>query len=424
MGVRAGLTGLTGKLKIGDDWNAITIIALSQSNPLKAVAEFVENSIDARARHVTITRGRHKGEHYLKVTDDGEGIPHDRSGTPNFKYVATHICDSVKRTLREQGAEGLQGEFGIGLLSFWTVGEQLSLVSSGVDGRIYQMLMQKGNPAYRVRRSRRLFPVPGTELTVQPLLPGIRSFSGEKIQWYLASELRDRIRRSGVRIRVVDRTARKEFRVEPRKFSGDLLRRLPVPSCSLGEVYVELYLADREESAGVSLYRSGTRVLERINRLDRFQGAPWNYDRLEGLIDTPFLHLTPGTRSGIVHDEAYWELGRCLEPLEAVLNELIEERRRAEEEEASREILKKIRSAFREALLALPAEEYDWFNIKTLSQNSPTKGEPDGVPLSDRSGGAEPSTSEDAQVAKDGEPQKQFFEFPGPLSSIQISPAS
>ena len=38
MGVKAGQTG---KLKIGDDWNAITIIALSQSNPLKAVAEFV-----------------------------------------------------------------------------------------------------------------------------------------------------------------------------------------------------------------------------------------------------------------------------------------------------------------------------------------------------------------------------------------------
>ena len=36
-----------GKLKIGDDWNAITIIALSQSNPLKAIAELVENCIDA-----------------------------------------------------------------------------------------------------------------------------------------------------------------------------------------------------------------------------------------------------------------------------------------------------------------------------------------------------------------------------------------
>ena len=47
-----------GKLKIGDDWNAITIIALSQTSPLKAIAELVENSIDAKARTVTITRGR------------------------------------------------------------------------------------------------------------------------------------------------------------------------------------------------------------------------------------------------------------------------------------------------------------------------------------------------------------------------------
>ena len=42
----------TGRLRIGDDWNAITIIALSQCNPLKAVAEFVENSIDAGARQI------------------------------------------------------------------------------------------------------------------------------------------------------------------------------------------------------------------------------------------------------------------------------------------------------------------------------------------------------------------------------------
>ena len=44
-----------GKLKIGDDWNAIRIIALSQSNPLKAIAEFVENSIDAHAKTIATT---------------------------------------------------------------------------------------------------------------------------------------------------------------------------------------------------------------------------------------------------------------------------------------------------------------------------------------------------------------------------------
>jgi len=106
----------SGKLRIGDDWNAIRIIALSQSNPLKAIAEFVENSIDAKAKNITITRGREHGEHCLTVSDDGSGIPLGADGRPDFKYVATHICDSIKRRLKADGAgAGLQGEFGIGL---------------------------------------------------------------------------------------------------------------------------------------------------------------------------------------------------------------------------------------------------------------------------------------------------------------------
>ena len=93
-----------GKLKIGDDWNAIRIIALSQSNPLKAIAEFVENGIDAKAATITITRGREHGEHYLSIKDDGDGVPRDEEGRPNFRYVATHICDSIKRRLKAEGS--------------------------------------------------------------------------------------------------------------------------------------------------------------------------------------------------------------------------------------------------------------------------------------------------------------------------------
>jgi len=111
----------SGNLRIGDHWNAITIIALSQSNPLKAVAEMVENSIDARAKNIVITRGKEKGQHYLRVKDDGEGVRKNAEGEPDFHYVATHVCDSIKRRLKAQGAVGLQGEFGIGLLSFWTL---------------------------------------------------------------------------------------------------------------------------------------------------------------------------------------------------------------------------------------------------------------------------------------------------------------
>src|SRR5258705_8053934 len=158
MGITKSTDSESGKLRIGDDWNAIRIIALSQSNPLKAIAEFVENCIDARARTITITRGREHGEHYLMVKDDGDGVPRDPHGLPDFKYVATHICDSIKRRLKADGnGGGLQGEFGIGLLSFWTVGETLTITSSGADHRGYQMVISKGDPRYAANPRRRLF---------------------------------------------------------------------------------------------------------------------------------------------------------------------------------------------------------------------------------------------------------------------------
>jgi hypothetical protein len=68
---------------------------------------------------------------------------------PDFRYVATHICDSVKRRLKTGGMRDLQGEIGIGLLSFWTMGEELAMACPAADGRVYEMRMRKGDPAAR-----------------------------------------------------------------------------------------------------------------------------------------------------------------------------------------------------------------------------------------------------------------------------------
>lgn len=349
-----------GKLRIGDDWNAIRIIALSQSNPLKAIAEFVENSIDAHATTITITRGREHGNHYLAIKDDGDGVPRDPDGLPDFRYVATHICDSIKRRLKADGSgTGLQGEFGIGLLSFWTVGENLTMTSTGADQRAYQMTMSKGDPRYDVGPRRILFAEKGTELKISPLLEGIRTLSGEKIQWYLASELRDRIRDAQVRVTVIDRLARKQYEVEPRQFEGRLLHQLPPIRTPYGDAYAELYLAEPADSARVALSRSGTRVIEDLASLPGLDHAPWSSCYLQGLVDAPFLNLTPGTRSGIIQDERYAALTIALGAVEHHLNGLIEEQQRAEEEQANQQSLRAIQRAFHEALLALPREEYD-----------------------------------------------------------------
>ncbi len=412
-----------GRLRIGDDWNAITIIALSQSNPLKAIAELVENSIDARARNVTITRGRESGRHFLAIRDDGEGVPRDDQGRPDFRYVATHICDSIKRRLKADGTAGLQGEFGIGLLSFWTLGEELAMTSTAADQRPYQMVMRKGDPSYAVAPKRALLGDSGTEVRIAPLLDGIRALSGEKIQWYLAAELRDRIRQTGIRITVLDQLARKQYAVEPRQYEGRLLHQLPAIRTPLGDVYAELYLNEPSGANRVALSRHGTRVIEDIVLLDDFARSPWSLRYLQGHLDAPFVNLTPGTRSGIIHDAAYAALSEGVRPLERKLVELIEEQRRAEEEQASREQLRMIQHAFREALLALPAEEYDWFDIHARAFRPTAAGSAAATALSSSSGDLETLAGAAEPALSEGR-QHRFFDFAGPLFSVAVSPAS
>ena len=414
----------SGKLRIGDDWNAIRIIALSQSNPLKAIAEFVENSIDAHAKTITVTRGKEHGAHYLAIKDDGDGVPRDAEGRPDFKYVATHICDSIKRRLKADGnGGGLQGEFGIGLLSFWTVGDVLTMTSTGADQKAYQMTMSKGDSRYEVSPKRALFSDQGTELKISPLLEGIRTLNGEKIQWYLASELRDRIRDSKARVTVIDKLARKQYEVEPRQFEGRLLHQLPPIRTAFGDAYAELYLAEPAESARVALTRLGTRVIEDISVLPALDHVPWVSRYVQGLIDVPFLNLTPGSRSGIIQDERYAALVEALKALEAHVKELIDEQQRAEEEQASQQSLKTIQKAFHEAMLALPREEYDWFDVQGRARedggesNANGRGVPAGTDWQEALPGmVEPTRHEP--------PQRQFFDYAGPLFSVVVSPAS
>ncbi|MFW5716880.1 MAG: ATP-binding protein [Spirochaetota bacterium] len=421
-----------GRLRIGNQWNAIRIIALSQSNPLKAIAEFVENSIDAHATSVTIVRGKSRGEHFIRITDDGEGVR-------DFAYVATHIGDSIKRKLKQEGEQGIQGEFGIGLLSFWTVGEELTMTSRDADGVVRKMHLVKDSPAYSIRESRELFDQPGTTLEIKPILSGVRVLSGEKIQSYLASELRDRITRTGIEITIVDRSARKQLTVVPRKFHGVLIHGLPALRTPFGEVYTELYLCTPQTGERVGLYKNGTRVIEDIAAIDELAHAPWSNGYLEGIVDADFLNLTPGTRSGIVFDDRAHELTRVLRTLEPALNERIAEQQRAEEDEASRSMLRRITRALREAFTMLPDDQYGWLASQARARGAgrtpgggtdrgtdPSSGGPVTAPGA--TAGADVPEGTLGEVVPDepgivAEREPAFFEMPGPLYRVDIRPA-
>jgi hypothetical protein len=105
-----------------------------------------------------------------------------------------------------------------------------------------------------------------------------------------------------------------------------------------------------------------------------------------------------------------------LDQLADPLQEIIAEQERAAEEQANRNTLQAIQRAFREALEALPREEYDWFEGRGGCDRR--RGRP-------ASNGAVAALESDSAGGENGgeEPaQREFFEHAGPLASVRISP--
>ena len=404
----------SGMLKIGDQWNAITIIAHSQTHPLKAICELSENAIDAGATHVRITRRRSQGDLFLEVVDDGRGVKPDASGSPDFERIATHLCDSMKRYLDAPQRRGVHGEFGIGLLSFWALGEELRMTSGGGDVPLHELCLARGRREYTIRPVRGRLATGGTRVVVGPLLEATKNLvTGEKIARYLSAELRDRIRRTGVMIDVSDMVARKQLRVTPREFDGERLeipRRYQTP---LGDVNVEVYVRgdDAGEAAGLSLCKDGTRVLASITELLPFQHAPWDDRRLVGVVDFEPLSLAPGTRGGIVPDAAFDALVAAAPAIEADILATLATREQAEAERASRQLLRQVHKAFTSALAELPAEDYLFFDIPKPATAQPPR--PDG--------GSAP-TDEQAPAGQAAAAPQLFPIPPGPLARVTVTP--
>ena len=410
----------TGTLQIGDQWNAINIIAHSQTHPLKAICELTENAIDAGATHVHILRRRHKGDVYLEVVDNGRGVAVDEAGNPDFLRIATHLCDSMKRHLDAQHRQGVHGEFGIGLLSFWSLGSELRMIAGGPTGVLHELELTRGGRTYTIRPVRGQLPTGGTRVIVGPLLEATKKLvTGEKVARYLSAELRDRIRNTGVKIEVVDRVSRSEQVVTPREFDGDRLeipRRCKTP---LGDVHVELYMRceSSQDDAAIALCKDGTRVLRDVCELLPFQHAPWNDGRLEGLLDFDPLTLAPGTRSGIVADDAFDAFVAAAAAIEPEILAALEQREQAETDRASRQILKQVHKAFVTALSDLPSADYIFFDIPTAA---PALGNRPGVRGESLPGEPDDSIRVAGQAPSAAPPLLPLD--PGPLHSVRITP--
>jgi hypothetical protein len=379
---------------------------------------------------------RRKGKVILEVSDDGQGLLLDSEGKPDFAYIATHVCDSMKRRLDEKERKGIHGEFGIGLLSFWSLGDQIRLVSADRAGHLMEMVLERGKRSFDVRHVRGELPCRGTRVVVGPLLDSTRNIvTGEKLNRYLSAELRDRIRSSGVTIRITDRVARKDLTVKPRAFEGTPLKDLRGVQTPYGPLRVELYVRANggNEGAGVAICKDGTRVIRNVAELLPFQHEPWTSGRLEGLLDYAPLTIAPGTRSGIVPDDRFGALAAAITSLEPAVAAAIAELEQAQTEQASRETLRHLKRAFRNAFKELPAHEYLFFDIPSATGTS-GRFDKGTATAEDAAGGIameegaaapapEPAASRDESGVENEESEEGLVLIQaGPLESVRISP--
>lgn len=385
-------------LQIGDSKNAILLLQRSQTDPQKALAELIENSIDASAKNITITRCRRQGNVEITIDDDGSGVKAGVDGNPDFDRLANSLCDSYKKYLDQLTRENIQGEFGIGLLGFAAIGENLEMLSRADNSRTRYFRLVAGSIDFEDGFSRTDLPTSGTQVRIWPVQKDIQArLTAEKLNNYLGQELRERIRNSQVTLKIVDRLpGGRSVTVKPLDYRGEKIRTIDKIKTASGNIDFRLFVSQEGEHGRVCVYRRGTRVLDDITSIPELDHSPWNNEMLEGMIDSRFINISPASRRTIVPDSGLSELIEASRSVEPLIESELEKVKKQREEKLGRDLLKKLQETFNQAMRDLAAE-YTWFGGKK--------------------GGRIPGTGETPE-----HPRKMIRLSGGPLDHVTIVP--
>lgn len=414
------------KLQPADPFDLIRWLARTQSDPRKAVAELVQNSIDARARLITVERRRVRGLPALIVRDDGEGVLPGREREEALRYIGTHIGHSHKLGLSpsERHERVVAGQYGVGLLGFWALGRRMELRSrvAGSDAHVLTLVEDRATAALGRMPVPLDAPQTFTEVAIFELHESaLRPLVGRRLADYLAAELRGSIIHSGVTLEIRDLMARglaqKRFSVTPRRFDGvrlDVPAEVPVDGHP--PIRVELYLGRGAARPAIQLASAGTLVADDIADLAvlGFGDPPWSGCEVTGIIDFAGFQVPPGTRRGVVPNAAAAAFARALSGFEpalcAELARLELERRAA----SDRHIVDELRRAMRGLRERLP--QYDLPDVGPgTAAAAPAAA---GTPLE-----APPEAEATSEGEADGgEPTQPELFAPGPLAAAVILP--
>lgn len=446
-----------GRLRPHDPFELIRWVAFSQTDPRKALAELVQNSLDADARRIHVRRFRQRGVPCLRIFDDGQGVIPEMDRPDALKYIATHIGHSRKRSLspRERLELMTQGRYGIGLLGFWCLGEALQIRTSVPGHRAHRLVLYRDRPSYLIEPLRGRLDLGDcwTEVIVTNLHPeASRILVGRRTADFLGSELRGQLLAREVELLIEDRMARgraqKKILVRPPRFLGERLEGIgPIEVPGHPAIHLEIYYtgdSDAASSGGstsgdgpgygsvagaIGVYAAGTLVAEGFHELTTLglDRPPWTDLRLTGLIDFPGFNVAPGSRRGVIPDAAAEAFVGALGPVEAVLNALLESYERRRIEEIDRALIRDLQRAFRDfyrhrpSYAMLPVRQERDLGAGPRSELG-AEGAAIGEEASEKAPGAAPATPEGTPTGGEAAAPIDLLP-PGPLASVRITPA-
>src|ERR1700690_4357373 len=370
------------KLKPADPFDLIRWLARSQSDPRKAVAELVQNSLDANARHVWIERRRVRRLPALIIRDDGDGIVPEATRDEALRAIATNIGHSRKRGLspRERHEQVVAGKYGIGLLGFWSIGQRMDIRSRVGGGDVWVLRMVEDQERAELVRDRMAFETADTftEVVISELHESAqRVLTGRRLNDYLGSELRGMLVSTSAHLEIHDGLSRglaeRRFVVVPRRFVGE---RLAVPDAAIVDGHppakVELYLARGADRSAVEVSCAGTLVADDAGEL-RAQGmdrSPWVGRGLTGLIEFPAFAVPPGTRRGVMPDAAAEAFASAMAEYARLVEAELDRLERERLATTSKQLLQELRRALRGLRARLP--QYELPKVEELSSSDGT----------------------------------------------------
>lgn len=434
-----------GRVRPHDPFELIRWLAYSQPDPRKALAELVQNSLDAGASRIRIQRVRERGVACLRVWDDGEGVIPSLDRIEALRFIATNIGHSRKRNLSPQERLQLmtQGQYGIGLLGFWSLGERLEMCSSVPSQAPHKLVLHRDDSNYEIEPLRGKLDLDQrfTEIIIVGVHTAAQSaLAGRRAADYLAAELRGQLLSRSVDVVYEDRmargTAQKSIPIRPVRFGGERLAGFDlIPIEDHAPIRLEFYIGsstEGDDGSRLAVYASGTLVAESFDQLGGLDldHPPWTDVRLRGFVDFPELTVAPGSRRGIVIDglaECFAQALRSIEPqVQAALDAIDETRAR----EIDRSLLRDLRRAFRELLRAKPRYQMPHAPSDARVPGAPAEpiasdsdsttdaqATPRGVARSER-------LHEQPEEASSPPPQSSQLSLlpPGPLQQLRIVP--